>query len=148
MSTRSILRLRVRCDPANVHNHALFVIDDEAKRDRLAKRVLALPLEGQIWDVTIKEWAPKRSLEQNARLHLIFHRVAQASGSDIESVKLGYKALFLPGKKAMFHGREVVVYPKTSKMSKQALNSFMEQCETHAISEYGIVLGENEYSYA
>ena len=126
---------------------ALFMLTTPESQSRCARRILALPLEGVTWEVSIKEWEPKRSLEQNARLHLIFHRVAQATGNDLESVKLGYKSMFLPGKEAMFHGRKIVVYPKTSKMSKAALNSFMEQCEVHAISEYGIVLGEGEYAY-
>ena len=128
-------------------NPALFIIDSPDKRARCARRVEALPLEGQIWDIRIAEWEPKRSLEQNARLHLIFHRVAQATGNDPESVKLGYKAMFLPGKEAELLGRKVTVYPKTSRMSKAALRSFMDQCEAHAISEFGILSGENEYAY-
>lgn len=126
---------------------ATFIVDNEQKRERCAKRVMALPLDGQIWDVTVKEWQPIRNLKSNARLHLIFHRVAQATGSDIESVKLGYKAMFLPGKEVSFHGRTVIVYPKTSKMTQKQINEFMDQVESHAISEHGIVLGENEYAY-
>lgn len=126
---------------------ALFVIDDEQKRERCAKRVLALPLDGQIWDVRIAEWEPRRSLEQNNRLHLIFHRVAQATGNHPESVKLGYKHLFLPRKEVEFQGRKIIVYPKTSRMNKTELRTFMDQVESHAISEFGIVLGEDQYAY-
>jgi len=126
---------------------ALYIVDSEDKRTRCARRVEALPLDGQIWDVRIAEWEPRRSLEQNARLHLIFHRVAQKIGDDLESVKLGYKQLFLPGKESIFHGKRVTVYPKTSKMTKAQLNEFMEKVEVHAISEHGIMIGENEYVY-
>jgi hypothetical protein len=126
---------------------ALYIVDTPEKRSRLAKRIEALPVEGEVWEVMVKEWEPRRSLEQNARLHLIFHRVAQKIGDDLESVKLGYKALFLPGKEVDFHGHKVMVYPKTSRMTKAQLNDFMLAVETHAITEHGIVLGENEYAY-
>ena len=126
---------------------AVFVLTTPESQSRCARRILALPLEGVTWEVAIKEWEPKRSLEQNARLHLIFHRVAQKIGDDIESVKAGYKQLFLPGKKSIFHGQRVTVYPKTSRMTKAQLNEFMEKVEIHAISEHGIMIGENEYTY-
>ncbi len=126
---------------------ALYIIDSPEKRERLSKRILALPVDGEIWDVRIKLWEPIRSLEQNARLHLIFHRVAQATGNDLESVKLGYKRMFLPSVASTVFGRRIEVYPKTSKMNKAQLREFMDQVEAHAISEFGIVLGENEYAY-
>lgn len=126
--------------------NATYIVDSPKKRDRVASLIGKLP-EDQVWDVTVKEYEPRRTLEQNARLHLIFSMVAKATGSDIESVKLGYKALFLPGKEADFHGHKVTVYPKTSKMSKKQLRAFMDQVESHAISEHGVLIGDNEYQY-
>lgn len=125
---------------------ATFVLDTPEKRERCAKRINALPLEGEVWDVTVKPWEPIRSVKANNRLHLIFYRVAKKIGDDIESVKLAYKKKFLPGKKSLLDPT-LTVYPKTSKMSPKQLNEFMEQVEVDAITEHGIMLGENEYSY-
>lgn len=127
--------------------NAIFVVDTKDKRSRCARRVEALPLEGEVWEIRIAPWEPKRSLEQNARLHLIFHRVAQATGNDLESVKLGYKAMFLPAQEVSVLGRRVTLYPKTSRMTKSELREFMDRCEEHAISEFGILLGEDQYVY-
>ena len=102
-------------------------------------------MDGQIWDVRISLYVARRTLQQNARLHMLFQKVALATGSDIESVKLGYKAMFLAGKQTDFHGRRITVYPKTSKMSKKELASFMEQVESHAIQEWGVFLGDDEF---
>ena len=120
----------------------LFIVDSEGKRARAAGILAKLPLDGRIWDVRIRPYVARRSHEQNARLHLLFQHVADSTGSDIESVKLAYKGMFLAGKESEFQGRKVVVYPKTSKMNKKELNAFMEKCESHAITELGVFLGD------
>lgn len=126
----------------------LFILDRPERRASLLRVIQHLPLEdGQIWDVRIKEWEPKRSTAQNARLHLIFSEVAKFTGSDVESVKLGYKAMFLPGKESESLGRKVVIYPKTSRMSVKMLNEFMAAVEAHAISEFGVLVGDSNYAY-
>jgi hypothetical protein len=37
---------------------ATFILDNEQKRERCAKRVLALPMDGQIWDVQFAHGHP------------------------------------------------------------------------------------------
>lgn len=127
--------------------NATFILSDEKARERIAKRIAAMPLDGELHQVIVKPYEKRRTVQQNARLHLIFAEVAKATGADIESVKLGYKAKFLPGKEAAILGRTVTVYPKTSAMTVQQLNDFMFAVETHAIEEFGVLLGENEYAY-
>ena len=118
-----------------------IILDRPARKEHALKVISRLPVEdGEVWDVRISKYVARRTVEQNARLHLIFSKVALATGSDIESVKLGYKAMFLAGTETDFHGRKIVVYPQTSKMNKKELNSFMEQVETHSITEFGIIL--------
>lgn len=118
-----------------------IILDRPARRDYAIKVIGRLPVEdGEVWDLRISKYVARRTLEQNARLHLIFQKVALATGGDIESVKLGYKAMFLAGKETDFQGRKVVLYPQTSRMNKAELNSFMEQCEMDAISSFGVIL--------
>jgi hypothetical protein len=118
-----------------------IIVDRPLKREYALKVIGKLPVEdGEVWDIRIGKYIARRTLQQNARLHLIFQKVALETGSDIDSVKLGYKAMFLAGKETEFHGRKIIVYPQTSKMNKQELNSFMDQVETHAITEFGVIL--------
>lgn len=126
---------------------ARFVLDSERKREQLIERIKAVKLEDQIFEFIVRPYQPRRTNEQNARLHLIFSQVAKATGSDVVSVKLGYKSLFLPAQEVETVGGKFKIFPKTSKMTKAQLREFMDQCESHAISEYGILIGENEYQY-
>ena len=121
-----------------------LILDDRPNRKEHILRVIGkLPTkDGQVWDIRIGPYIARRSLEQNARLHLIFSKVALATGSDIESVKLGYKAMFLAGRETKFGDRKIIIYPRTSKMNKKELRDFMDQCEENAISEFGVILGE------
>jgi len=124
-----------------------LILDDRpARREHILRVIGKLPTkDGQVWDIRIGPYVQKRTLEQNARLHLIFSKVAALTGGDIESVKLGYKALFLAGKEGDFAGRKIIIYPRTSKMNKAQLREFMEQVEAHAISEFGVILGDEGY---
>lgn len=126
---------------------AVFILNSERKREQLIARIKAVKLEDQIFEFIVRPYQPRRTNEQNARLHLIFSQVAKATGSDIESVKLGYKAMFLPGKEVDTVGGKFKIFPKTSKMTKAQLREFMDACESHAIGEFGILIGENEYQY-
>ena len=121
-----------------------LILDDRPNRREHILRVIGkLPTkDGQVWDIRIAPYVARRSLEQNARLHLIFSTVALATGSDIESVKLGYKAMFLAGRETKFGDRTIIVSPQTSNMNKKELRDFMDQCESHAISEFSVILGE------
>lgn len=122
----------------------MFIIDSALKLERVVNLLRRLPIDGHMWDVSVKLWKPRRTLEQNARLHLLFQHVANSTGGDIESVKLGYKAMFLAGKETAFGGRKIMVYPKTSKMNRKDLADFMTACESHAISEFGVFLGDSQ----
>ena len=124
-----------------VDQPATFIVDSEQKRQACVRTILRLPLGEKVWDITVKQWRPRRSLSQNARLHKIFQLVAQETGGDIESVKLGYKQMFLAGKESIFQGRKQIIYPRTSQMNRKELADFMDAVESHAITEWGLVLG-------
>jgi len=125
-------------------NPVTMILDDRpARREHILRVISKLPTkDGEVWDIRVGPFVKLRSLSQNARLHLIFQKVAQVTGSDIESVKAGYKQMFLAGRETDFGDKKVVVYPKTSRMNSQELRNFMDQAESHAISEFGVFLEE------
>jgi hypothetical protein len=118
-----------------------FHVIDVKSRARIAGLILKLNPD-QEWDITIRKHVKLRTLKQNARLHLIFTLVAQETGNTIDDVKDGYKALFTKAKVVKLGKRRLMVYPQTSKMNVAQLNDFMTQCEEHAISNFGVVLGD------
>lgn len=121
---------------------ATFILDNEQKRERCAKRVLALPMDGQIWDVTIKEWQPKRSVEANRRLWALHKAAADATGHSTEELHELMKLKFLPRSVVKVGGFEREVASRSSKLTKKEFRDFMEQVESFYIQELGVVLGE------
>jgi hypothetical protein len=107
---------------------------------RLVVRVLRLLPPKWKWAITIKRHYASRSLEQNARLHLLFGRVAAETGQDIEAVKAGYKAMFLAPTPVNLGNRWLMVYPSTSDMNVAQMAEFMERVEAHAAVEIGVTL--------
>lgn len=120
-----------------------FVVKDVETRSRLSGFILKLDARRE-WDVTIRRHVKRRTLKQNSRLHLLFSLVADEIGDDIESVKEGYKKLFLQPKIVDLGSKRVMIYPHTSKMNTEELNNFMTRVEVHAIENFGIVLGDGD----
>ena len=120
-----------------------FVIKDAVSRSKIAGAILKLDARAE-WDITIKRHIRRRTLKQNSRLHLLFSLVASETGNDIEDVKDGYKALFLPPKIVDMGSKLMLIYPHTSKMNTAQLNEFMTRVEVHAIENFGIVLGDGD----
>ena len=122
-----------------------LILDDRPnRREHIIRVISKLPTkDGEVWDIRVAPYVKRRSLEQNAPLHLNFQKVALATGADIESVKEGYKQTFLAGKETDFHGRKVVVYPQTSKMNTKDMRDFMDQVEADAIESFGVILEQN-----
>jgi hypothetical protein len=121
---------------------ATFILDTEDKRARCAKRILALPLEGQIWDVTVKEWEPRRSVEANRRLWALHQEAARATGHSIEELHELMKLKFLPRSTVKVGEFEREVAGSSAKLTKQEFREFMEAVESFYIQELGVVLGE------
>ena len=122
-------------------NPVTIQVDRASKRDYALRIIGKLPVEdGEIWEVRVGKYVPRRTLQQNNRLHLIFSKVALATGGDIESVKQGYKEMFLAPKETTFHGRKIKTWPKTSEMKRDELATFMDQVESDGISSWGVIL--------
>jgi hypothetical protein len=121
---------------------ATFILDNEQKRERCAKRVLALPLEGQVWDVTIKQWEPRRSLEANRRLWALHKAAADMTGHSVDELHELMKLKFLPRAVVKVGEFEREVPGRSSKLTKKDFRDFMEAVESFYIQELGVVLGE------
>lgn len=121
---------------------ALFVIDSEDKAKRCANRILALPLDGQIWDVRIAEWEPRRSVEANRRLWALHQAAAQVTGHSIDEMHEFCKYKFLPHAFVNVNGQVIEVPAKSSKLTSKDFRDFMDAVEAFYISELGVVLGE------
>ncbi len=121
---------------------ATYIIDNEQKRERLAKRIFALPLEGQVWDVTVKEWQPTRSVEANRRLWALHKAAADATGHSTEELHELMKLKFLPRSMVKVGNFEREVAGRSSRLTKQEFRDFMERVEEFYISELGVMLGE------
>lgn len=121
---------------------ATFIVDSEDKRARVAKRILALPLEGRIWDVTVKEWEPRRSVDANRRLWALHELAADATGHTAEEMHEFCKLRFLPRTIVKVGGQSVEVAGSSSTLPQKEFRDFMDRTEQFYISELGVMLGE------
>lgn len=121
---------------------ALFLIDNEQKRERCAKRILALPLVGQVWDVRIQEWEPRRSVDANRRLWALHQEAARATGHSVDELHEFMKLKFLPHVMVKIGKDEREVPGRSSKLTSKEFRDFMDQVESFYIAELGVVLGE------
>lgn len=121
---------------------AVFILDTPEKRSRCARRIEALPLEGQIWDIRIAEWEPRRSVEANRRLWALHKLAADATGHSIDEMHEFCKLKFLPRSIVKVKGEEMEVAGRSSKLSTKDFRDFMDAVEAFYISELGVLLGE------
>ena len=121
---------------------ALFVIDDEHKRERCAKRVMALPLEGEVWSVTVKPWEPRRSVDANRRLWALHQLAAQSTGHSVDELHEFMKLKFLPHATVKVGDEAREVAARSSKLTSKEFRDFMDQVESFYIAELGVVLGD------
>ena len=123
-------------------NPATFIVDSEARRERCAKRIQALPLEGEIWDVSIKAWKPNRSLEANRRLWALHQLAAQATGHAVDELHEMMKWRFLPHVMVKIGEHAQEVPGRSSKLTTKEFREFMEAVESFYIAELGVILGD------
>jgi len=121
---------------------ALYIIDTPDKAKRCANRILALPLDGQIWDVRIAEWEPRRSVEANRRLWALHKLAADATGHSIDEMHEFCKLKFLPRALVKVKGEAMEVPGRSSKLTSKDFRAFMDAVEAFYISELGVLLGE------
>jgi len=89
---------------------------------------------------------PKRSSQQNRRLHKIISLCSHESGYSIEEMKLTFKAELLhPIEIVKVRGFRIPVYKSTAAMTVKELNKFMEETENLAALWYSVILPPETY---
>ena len=122
----------------------LFILDDTAgKRDRLLRLIERLPVkDGQVWDVRIAPYQPRRSVEANRRLWALHRLAAEHTGHSIDEMHEFCKAKFLPRTTVKIGGERREVLGSSAKLNKKAFAEFMEQTEAFYIETLGVFLGD------
>ena len=108
---------------------ALYIVDTADKKARCARRIEALPLDGQIWDIRIAEWEPRRSVEANRRLWALHKLASDATGHSIDEMHEFCKLKFLPRSIVRVKGEEIEVAGRSSKLSTKDFRAFMDATE-------------------
>jgi len=125
---------------------ATFIVDTEQKRQACVRTILRLPLDEKgrpgVWDVTIKPWRAKRSLQANKRLWALHKLAAEHTGHSVDEMHDFCCRKFLPAGLIKVGGEEIEVAGRSSKLNTKEFAEFMEQCEAFYISELGVFLGE------
>lgn len=120
----------------------LFIVDNELKRTRAANIVSQLPVDGRIWDITIKPYQSRRSLEANKRLWALHKLASEETGHSVDELHELCKAKFLPRAIVKVGGVETEVSGSSAKLSKKDFRNFMDQVESFYIAELGVFLGD------
>lgn len=119
-----------------------FVVDSAVKRDRVMALLSRLPLDGRMWDVSVKPWHPKRSVDANRRLWALHTLAASSTGHSAEEMHEFCKEKFLPQGTVVVAGEERKISGSTAKLNKAEFREFMERVEAFYISELGVFLGD------
>ena len=119
-----------------------FVCDTQLKLAKVASIIQKLPLSGQMWDVSIKPWKPRRSVDANRRLWSLHKLASEATGHSVDEMHEWAKMQFLPRHKVKVGEREVEVPVSSARLNKKDFGAFMEAVESFYISELGVFMGD------
>jgi len=120
-------------------NKQTFIVRSEEVRANLMREVAAMQIVTP-QEVTIKPYRKKRSLSQNAYLHMILGIIADETGNSIEDVKEAYRDMFLGKVAVSLGGEERIVGRSTTKLNTQEMNDLLDKIRAHAATELGINL--------
>ena len=123
----------------------LFIVDTEAKRARAATILAKLPLDGRIWDVSIKPYQSRRSVDANKRLWALHKLAADETGHSVDELHELCKAMFLPRKEIDVAGEKREVCGASHKLNKKDFRDFMERVEAFYIEKLGVFLGDQDH---
>ena len=123
----------------------LFIVDTEGKRARAAGILAKLPLDGRIWDVSIKPYQSRRSVDANRRLWALHKLAADETGHSVDELHEMMKWKFLPRKVVKIGTEEQEVCGSSHNLSKQDFRDFMEQVEAFYIEKLGVFLGDQDH---
>lgn len=120
-----------------------FILDNPAKRQRVSSLIAKLPLEGQIWDVVVREYEPRRGNDANRRLWKLHTLAAEVTGHSVDELHELMKWRFLPRSVVKIGDIEQEVAGSSSRLTKAEFHDFMCRAEEFYISQLGVVLGDD-----
>jgi len=116
-----------------------IIIDNEERRARALAVLSKVPL-APVLQVTIEEYDPTRSGQQNRRYWLLLRAISGNTGHDVDEIHELLKMKFL-GKRAIeIAGERAVVSPSTRKLKVKEFKEYMDKVEGWAIENLGVWL--------
>lgn len=127
---------------------AVYDLNTEIDRERYRRRVEALFTKRAV--VEVSEHKPKRSLSQNAYLHLLLGEFAMQTGNRLEYVKSEYfkkecnTALFVRSETDKLTGKEVCLLRSSKDLDTGEMTTAIERFKHWAAETAGIELPDAE----
>lgn len=120
-----------------------FIIVSEMVKFGLLHYVENLPVGGEVpMQVTIQPKPTKRSLSQNARMHVMWHELANHLGYTGDELKEIMKLKYGPQAQIQFEGELRVIPKPSAKYTKAESSAMMEHIQRLA-AECGCVMQGN-----
>ena len=114
-----------------------FIIRDEQIRHNAVKAILDLDLE-KPWDITIKPYVKKRSLDQNSLMHMWEQQIADETGNSKNAVHQRMMEEFLSPYQKIVMGK-MTEYYTTTKLSTAEMSNYLDNIHSFAAA-WGIHL--------
>jgi hypothetical protein len=120
----------------------IIILRDEARRRRALQVVENIPLTPTP-QITIEEYDPKRSDQQNKRYWALIEKVVAETGHDKYEIHDFFRQMFLPGAHELSIGGAVMRVPdipNTRTMGKRQFREYSDKVEAFCIQRLNIWL--------
>ena len=116
-------------------------MDSTERRAKVCTLLAKLPVD-RAWELVVRPYDPKRSVDANKRLWALHEAAAQVTGYSVDEMHEYCKHRFLQHSTISVGGVKQEVSGSSAKLSKKAFRDFMDQVEAFYISELGVFLGD------
>lgn len=117
----------------------IIVIYNEAQRQRALTIMTRMPIS-PAKQITIEDYSPRRSLQQNRRYWLWVNMVAKHVGHEPDEIHEMMKEKFLGTRVIEIAGERAQVSPSTRKLKVKDFREYVDKCEEWAIEKLGVWL--------
>lgn len=117
----------------------IVVVESEARRERLVNIIKRLPFD-PAYQVTIEEYAPTRSGQQNRRYWSLLTMVGKHTGHEPDELHDYFKEKFLGTREIVVAGERAQVRPSTRRLKTKEFAEYMDKVESDMIERLGIWL--------
>jgi len=123
-----------------------LIVRDEDIRQRALDFIAGLDLD-KPWELTVKPYVKKRSLEQNNLYHQWVGAIAGETGHSHDEVHEWLKAEYLAPRMVEINGKTQQWRPTTTKLTTKEMSEFMDQVYVFGTSQLGLMLPVLEDRY-